>query len=1039
MELPEVLVSSVRAGRVVLFLGSGVSIGSKTPNGKQIISEEALRDALSEKFLNGQYSQESLKWVVELATSESDLGTVQDFIACKFQEIQLADFHLILPTFRWKGIVTQNFDRLVETAYEKSKNRVQELVPIISNDDRIDEKLQLANSLALLKLHGCITRTQDPKLPLILSTDQYPTHREGRDRLFRTFYEWCYENTIIFIGGGSQDSELRSILLQILKEIKNRPLYYLIKPKVTDAEKNLWESKRITVFEGEFGDFIRSLDRAIDKKLRPLAQALQLSDHPLERKFIKQEPIVGSLKDLLIHDVEYVHGSIEVTPGSPKQFYRGFDLGWYPIIQNLDVVRRLTDTVIGDVILRPDSDRPTPSELYLIKAEAGAGKTIFLRRVAWVAATQADVTCLFMKPSSTIRFEAIQELYRLINERIFIFIDTAADNVSLIIKLIEDARQFNVPLTIITAERINEWNMLCENLADYVNDVYQLHYLSQVEIRELVELLTKNDVLAPNLHGKTLEEKTKEFEERAGRQLLVALHEATMGQPFEDIIVDEYNNIYPKQAQTLYLTVCLLHRLGVMVRAGLIARVHEITFNEFEQRLFAPLEDVVQVKGNSSRGDLFYVSRHSQIAQIVFEEILVDDADRYNEYARVINCLNIAYDADRESFRKLIKAKALQELFASHEDIKAIFDVAKEIAEDEAYLYQQMANYERLRPDGNYQLAEELLNVARELDPRDSSIIHTQAELAAMRARKTERRLERCKFRNQAYSLLQGLINNSKSDRYARNTYLKLAIDNLREILDEENLNTSEIEEASRNIEKMLESTKQKYPEDSFVSNSEAEFADLIEKSERALKALEKAFKANPRDPYITMRLANSYKAKSDLKSAKDCVYQALNSHTFSKELNYEYAQILRKTDPFDTEKIVYYFRKSFSKWDQNYYAQFWYARYLFENNDLEKVHESKQIFSRLRSKAPIKHESRVKILDHIKDVSGVKFFLGTVSRIELEHGFITVDGRGDNIFFHKDKTAKDVWPCLKTRSRVSFNVGFTLSGTVAIEIRIVE
>jgi cold shock CspA family protein len=1036
MEMPEVVVSSVRAGRVVLFLSSGMSLGARTPNGKRMISEETLRDALSEKFLSGQYRQESLQWVAELAISVSDLGTVQDFIAFNFQGIQPADFHLILPTFRWKGIVTANFDRLVETAYEKSKNRVQELVPIISNNDRIDEKTQSANSLALLKLHGCITRTQDPKLPLILSTNQYSTHRESRDRLFKTFYEWCYDSTVIFIGGGAQDSELRLILFQILKEVKNRPLYYLIQPKISDAEKNLWETKRIVVLEGQFEDFIRSLDKSIDKKLRPLAQALQLPNHPIERKFTKQEPIVGSLKDLLIHDVEYVHDSIEVTPGSAEQFYKGFDLGWYPIIQDLDVKRRLIDTVIGDVVLRPDSDRPTLSELYLIKAEAGAGKTIFLRRVAWIAATQADATCLFMKPLSTINFEALQELYRLINERIFIFIDAAADNVSLIIKLIEDARRFNVPLTVITAERTNEWNMSCESLADYVNNVYQLHYLSEVEIRELVELLTKNDVLGPNLQGKTLEEKIKEFEERAGRQLLVALHEATMGQPFEDIIVDEYNNIYPKQAQTLYLTVCLLNRLGIMVRAGLIARVHEIAFDEFKQRLFSPLEHVVQVKGNVSRGDFFYAARHPQIAQIVFEEILVNDADRYNEYARVINCLNISYDTDRESFRKLINAKALQDLFTSHEDIKAIFDVAKEIAED-AYLYQQMANYERLRPDGDYQLAEELLNAARELDPRDSSIIHTQAELAAMRARKTERPLERRKFRNQARSLLESLINNSTADRYARNSYLKLAIDDLRDIFADENHTAHEVEDASRNIERMLESTKQKYPEDYFVNNLEAEFADLFKKSEKALKALEKAFKANPRDPYITMRLANSYKARNDLKSAKNCVYQALNSHMSSKELNYEYAQILRMTDPFDIEGLSYYFRKSFSKWDQNYYAQFWYARYLFENNDLEKVHESKQIFSRLRSNAPIKHELRIKIIDFIRDRSGVKSFLGTVSRIELEHGFITVDGRGDDMFFHKNNITKDVWSCLKTRSRVSFNVGFTFSGPVATGVKI--
>jgi cold shock CspA family protein len=1036
MELPDIVVSSVRSGQVVLFLGTGVTFGSLIPNREWTASGNSLRDALSQKFLKGQCSQEPLEWVTELAISATDLGTVQDFIAAQFRELQPADFHLILPTFRWRGIVTTNFDRLVETAYEKKRSRVQELVPLISNNDKIDEKLQSSNSLALLKLHGCITRTQDPRLPLILTTDQYGTHKEGRERLFKTFYEWCYESTVIFIGHGSDDPDLRSIILQVLKEVKNRPHYYLVQPQATIIEKSHWESKRITLIEGRFEDFLKFLDKAISKKLRPLAQALQI-EHPIQRKFIKNEPVIGSVKDLLIHDVEYVHDAIETKESNSRQFYKGFDLGWYPIIKDLDVRRRLTDTVLCDVILRPDSDRPTLSELYIIKAEAGAGKTIFLRRVAWEAATQADVICLFLRSLGTISFEAIRELYRLVNERIFIFIDAAADNVSLILKLLEEARNFEVPITIITAERLNEWNMSCDSLADYVNTAYQLQYLSETEILALVKLLHKHDALGPNLKEKTVEERAKEFAEKAGRQLLVALHEATMGRPFEEIIVDEYKNIYPKQAQNLYLTVCLLNRLGTLVRAGLIARVHGVVFNDFKEKLFAPLEHIVQVKGSSSKGDFYYTARHPQIAQIVFEEVLTEDADRYNEYIRVLRCLNISYDVDRDSFRKLINAKMLDKIFTSSEDIKAIFDITKESVGEDAYLYQQMANYERVRPDGDYQLADELLHAAQEIDPRDSSIVHSLAELAAMRARKTERPLERRKFRNQARSLLEDLINKPLSDRHARSTYLKLAIDDLRDILKEESTSHRDIEDAIRDIEKILESTKQQYPEDSFVNNLEAAFANLIEDNERALKALETAFDVNHRDPYITMRLANFYKNRNELKLAKDCLGKALNSQTSSKELYYEYAQVLRMTDSLNIDNIIYYFRKAFSKWDQNYYAQFWYARYLFESNDSEKLNESKIIFSRLRAKAPIKYESRVKVRDYIKDNRGNKLFLGTISRLEAEHGFVIVDGRGDNIFFHRNNIDDTTWASLKTRSRISFNIGFTFSGPIAVEIKI--
>ncbi|MBN3947382.1 MAG: SIR2 family protein [Nostoc sp. NMS7] len=1035
MELPEIVVSLVRSGQVVLFLGAGVSLDYQMPNRKHILSKESLRNALSQKFLGGQYSQESLQWITELAISETDLGTVQDFIADQFREIKPADFHLILPTFRWKGIVTANFDRLVENTYEKSKNRVQDLVPIISNNDRIDKKIQSANSLVLLKIHGCITITQDPKLPLILTTDQYTTHREGRDRLFKTFYEWCYESTVIFIGHGSQDPELRSILLQVLKEVNNRPSYYLVQSEVTHIEKSFWESKRISILEGGLEDLLKSLDQAILKQMRPLAQAFQI-EHPIQRKFIKNEPVIGSVKDLLIHDVEYVHDAIETKEGKAKDFYKGFDLEWYPTIKNLDVRRRLTDTVLGDVILKPNVDRPTVSELYLIKAEAGAGKTIFLRRVAWEAATQADVICLFMRTLSTINFEAIRELYRLTNERIFIFIDAAADNITLILKLLQESRRFDVPLTIVTAERLNEWNMSCDSLADYVTNAYQLLYLSKTEIVDLVHLLYKYDALGPHLQKKTVEERVKEFEEKAGRQLLVALHEATMGRPFEEIIIDEYKNIYPKQAQDVYLTVCLLNRLSTQVRAGLIARVHDIGFNDFQEKLFAPLEHIVQVKGNPHKSDFYYTSRHPQIAQIIFEEVLTQDADRYNEYIRVLRFINISYDTDKDSFRKLINARALEKIFVSSEDVKAIFNIAKEYIGDDAYLYQQMANYERINPNGNYQLAEEFLNVAQELDPRDSSIVHTKAELAATRARKAERPLERQKFRNQALSILEGLIDKPQSDRYARVTYLKLAIDDFKYILEQPDSIHRNIEEGIRTIEKILETTKQKYPEDSFVNNSEADFAGLVNDNTRALKALKVSFETNSRDPYITMRLSHFYKNNNQLDLAKACLYKALNSQILNKELNYEYAQILRLIEPSNIESIIYYFRKAFSKGDQNYYAQFWYARYLFESKDLEKQNESKRIFSDLRDKAPIQYELRIKALDYVKDNGINKVFVGRVNRLEAEHGFVIVDGRGDNIFFHRNNMESRTWISLKSGSRICFNIGFTFSGPIAVKIQ---
>ena len=1038
MHIPEALVSEIRDGRVVLFLGAGASFGATTPSDNPPLLGVGLRDALSNEFLGGEYAEDSLAWVSELSISSTNLSRVQDFVAELYTDLEPADFHLLLPSFKWRGLATTNYDRLVERTYESVQDTAQDLVPFVSNSERVDDKLRAPEHLAFLKLHGCITRTHDPELPLILTADQYSTHRVGRDRLFRMLLEWGAENTVVFVGHGLQDSDLRAILLEVSQQLPSRPRYYLVKPGANQAEKDLWGEKRISVLSGTFEDFLGSLDAAIPRTSRTLARAVE-TEHPIMNKFMVTGHIPGPIRDLLYHDAQYVHPTLEQEAGDPKRFYKGFDLGWYPLLSGLDVRRRLTDTVLWDVVTRPEEDRPTKAELYVVKAEAGAGKSIFLKRVAWEAATQSEALCLFVRPSGSPRFEALHELHRVTRERIFLFIDSAADNVSLISGLLENARRVDVPLTIITAERVNEWNISCDDIADFVSDEYELQYLSRREIEDLINLLNEHGAQGPNLRGMPLVDQVREFEERAGRQLLVALHEATMGRPFEEILLDEYRNVHPPQARSLYLTVCILHRLRVPVRAGLVARVHDIAFTEFRERFFAPLEHVVRVKESKTTRDFEYVTRHPEIAQIVFQRALSETTDRLYEYIRILKHLNISYTSDRESFRKLVRARALHDLFPRYEDVVAIFEVAEDSASGEPYLYQQMANYERIRPNGNYDRAYELLQKARDLDPGDTSIIHSLSVLARTRANNAERPLERRRLRNEAYSLAEGLLGSSRSERYARHTLVNLAMDELRDLLSENDVATDhDIDDAVRDVERVLERGRQQFPDDPMMNTAEADFARLLRDHTRSFAALKAAFAANPRDPYIATRLARIYEDKDDPTSAEECLRRALENNGTDKQLNFRYAELLRKLYPSDSERLAYHFKRAFTLGDGHHEAQFWYARYAFQSDDAGKRREAKEIFQRLRN-VRMGHEARVRVRDRMSNDGRTPIgFTGSMSRIEIAHGFVSVDGRGEDIFLHKSNIDGASWEDLRVQGRVAFHVGFNFGGPLALDARLI-
>jgi cold shock CspA family protein len=61
----------------------------------------------------------------------------------------------------------------------------------------------------------------------------------------------------------------------------------------------------------------------------------------------------------------------------------------------------------------------------------------------------------------------------------------------------------------------------------------------------------------------------------------------------------------------------------------------------------------------------------------------------------------------------------------------------------------------------------------------------------------------------------------------------------------------------------------------------------------------------------------------------------------------------------------------------------------------------------------------------------------GKVRRVEATHGFITIDGRSDDIFFHKNQIELDILNQLIFGKRVQYQIGFSLNGPTAINITI--
>jgi cold shock CspA family protein len=1039
MEIPESLSSQIRDGKAVLFLGAGASRDALLPNGQKAPIAGELATLLSNAFLGGEYRGYPLNQIAEYAISERDLGTVQGYIREIFLPLAPTAAHKLMCAFNWYGLATTNYDCLVEKAYELAqKDALQNPVPLIENSDKIDDSLRDPDSIAFLKLHGCITRVTSPICPLILTTDQYIEHRQGRSRLFDCLKDWAYEHPIVFIGHSLQDADIRTILLDLSSLNEYRPRYFVVAPDVDAVKARFWESKKITALRGSFDEFMKSLDSLVPQSFRKLGAIRTTVEHPIEERFkVNNANLSRAALVFLNSDVDYVRNGLVTERVEAKAFYRGFNPEFSAIEQSLDVRRRLGDSILSDYFLRTEQDLSTGVESVLIKAHAGAGKSVLLRRLAWDAAHEFERICLFVKPHGVISAGPLQELITLCKERVYLFVDDAADRVRELQALFKSMGPEGKFLTVILGERINEWNVQGSQLAPYISEEYELKYMTTQEVDSLLGLLEKNRSLG-TLERLTPEKRREALAERAGRQLLVALHEATLGDPFVKILVDEYRHIEPFEAQQIYLTICVLNRLDVPVRAGIISRIHGVPFEEFKQRFFSPLEHVVFAEYDPVIRDYVYRARHPYIADVVFMQILSNQEERFDAYIRCLQSLNIAYSADRKAFWKMMRGRTLLSLFANQEMIRQLYDAARASVGDDAHLLHQMALYEMNREGGNLAESARLLAKATSQAPYDQTIKHSSAELKLKSAENTGSSLERAKLFKEAASISSNLISSERADSHAHHTLVKIGISQLEEAIGG-SASDLEIQKLVKQVEQHLFDAQQLFPGDSYLLETEARLGTVLNNNQRALAALEKAFQANPRSSFIALRLASVYERQGQTdptsqdalrRKAREVLEKGLNANNADCRLHYALAKLLMKLVGTSGDLLEYHLQRAFNEGDANHEAQLLYGRQLFLNG---RVEESRSLFTKL-SEARVGPQARNKIHYPIED----QRFEGRIAKREFAYGFVAREGTNDWIYVHSSNLRSDTWESVTHGTRLAFKIGFTLKGAAAFDVNVI-
>lgn len=453
-------------------------------------------------------------------------------------------------------------------------------------------------------------------------------------------------------------------------------------------------------------------------------------------------------------------------PQIRKDFLLGSKPDWNSIFSHLDAHRDCADSLRQQIQQQLGSDGPSA---LLVSGSAGSGKsTIMMRAAADLAAAGTQV--FFLDQFQGLAPHHIAPALAAAARTFVVFIDDAADYLTLISAFAEANRVTPRQMVLVVGERSNRRGRVLQRLSNFsgVTEIFELPNLSDRDIDALIDKLEEFN-LSGKLAGKTREQKRYEFSFRADKQILVAMREATKGDDFNVIISNEFESIESDEAKIAYLSICLGTSFGAQLSLDQFVSFTDLFPNEALLLLDNQLKEIV-IRREPHRRSLH--ARHRVIADALLDELAPRSLVK-TAYIRLLQTLAHDIDFSRpkhsrsfELYRDVINHDQIQQRFRA--DIQSAREILRSL---ETYLrtdYHFFHQYASLELEyGELATAENYLTQAEELAPRrDHFIQTTKALLFYKQSAQSSKIHEAAVLRDEARKVLMAQIEARPDDAY---------------------------------------------------------------------------------------------------------------------------------------------------------------------------------------------------------------------------------------------------------------------------------
>jgi len=533
--------TQIRVGNIILFTGAGFSLGAKNILGEH----PPLANDLKKIYWELCYGEEefddesSLMDIFDSCLRKNPKSLRERTLqALTLQRGSLEEWYNLYFMIPWLSAYTLNIDNLETIATDQFK--LKRKLRGISAASSFSSSLQLTSShyLQFIHLNGDLDDVPDK---VTFSTIQYAERATDSDPWSLRLSTDLQSNCVIFVGTDLDEPPLWHFMAlrgsrgSRLGEF--RPRSYLVSPSLSKPRSDLLSQFNIVHIPMTSEEFATSVLSEVTPNDIQEGIAVLESIHATGRSSSKPMSL----------------GNANIDPNQKTEFLMGQDPSWSDITSGRAIEREFDQTIESEVRNQLSNTKRTP---ILITGPAGTGKTSSLMRIALKLHAEGKHV-FWIDRNSEIGPGKIVDFVLSGEEIDIIAIDDGDIYGTQLSNLLRNITE-NDKLPLILIEMRSHFidRCLVPALLKGLKPIeLVIPKITDLDIEQLIQTLDRENRLG-TLKGLPRLTQIKAFRDKADRELVVAMYEATTGLKFRDRIVDELTQL-DEPAKLIYALVAV--------------------------------------------------------------------------------------------------------------------------------------------------------------------------------------------------------------------------------------------------------------------------------------------------------------------------------------------------------------------------------------------------------------------------------------------------------------------------------------------------